>query len=240
MQSNTSQKVVVVSGGAGYVGSAIVRRLEQEGFTVAALYRHEVPQNGHPYQCDLSNTGAVTATFDTLERELGPLYAGVHAAGSLPLPKQLSQLSSAELREQFDKDVFTGFAFLSECARRLKGHDTGVLVGITTAGVATSVNTKARGAYSPVKFALQGMLVALREELASSGIRVYSVAPGVMEGGLNKGTPKAFLDMVRALIPSKTLATVDDVALKVSGLLSEGNTETELTILVAPECGTRA
>lgn len=243
-------KIAVVSGGMGYVGSEIGRRLAADGLSVAVLY-HNSPKekvddflsslggSGHrAYQCDLTDAAKVAATFAAIERDIGTPFAAIHAAGTLPEPFPLHLTTSESLRKQFEPNVFGAFNFLKSAAACLKTHGRGSLIGITTAGVIATTNTKARGAYSPQKFAVQGMLTAFKEELSSNGVRVYSVAPGVMKGGLNRETPQAFIDMVKEKSPTKTLATASDVATVVSFLCSDSSKAvTNLTLLVAPESG---
>lgn len=251
MAKQNEQKVAVVSGALGYVGSAISATLASAGFRIAALYHDsseedvrtflaQLPGSGHQaYQCDLEDSVAVGRVLDSVEKECGTPYACIHAAGTLPKRKQLHLSTVEDLREQFEVNVFGSFNFLSACAARLKSAGRGVLIGITTASVVSQTNTKARGAYSPMKFAVQGMLVALREELAPFSVRVYSVAPGVLPGGLNKDTPAAFLDMFKSKSPTKTLASASDVAEVVSSLCSGTSAHTsDLTVLVAPEAET--
>jgi len=246
-----THRVAVVAGGMGYVGSAIAKQLAADGLQVVVLY-HRSPQDavekflaelagsGHrAYPCNLEDFEEVSKTVAAVEQEVGLLYIAVDASGSLPQRKQLHQTSNQELRDQFDRSVFSSFNFLSACARVLKGHKQGVLIGITTAMVASTLGTKARGAYSPIKFAIQGMLVALKEELASDHVRVYSVAPSFMPGGFNKDMPKAFVDMIREASPTKTLIEAPDVARAVSFLCSdEGQRVNDLTLLIGPESGT--
>lgn len=250
-QKNQELKVAVVSGGTGYVGSEIVKRLAADGMRVAALYLNaseevvtdiisKLPGSGHQaYQCDLRDADAVNQTIETIEKNQGAIYVCVHAAGTMPKRKKLYLSSVGDVKEQFDADVFSAFNFLSSCAVRIKEYEKGIIIGITTAAVVSQANTKARGVYSPVKFALQGILSAFREELSPYGVRVYSVAPGVMPGGLNKETPQAFLDMVKEKSPTKNLAQASDVAGTVSFLCSRDSFHlANLTLLVAPEAGT--
>lgn len=245
------KRVAVISGGTGYVGSAVAVRLAKDGMSVAVLHNSSPESrvqellttlegfSHKAYKCNLQNAGEVTATIDTIEKEMGNIYACVHAAGGMPKPKQLHLSPLEDLKEQFTVNVFGSFNFLSSCATRLKEHKEGILIGITTAGVVTQSNTKARGTYSVVKFAVQGMLVALKEELASSNVRVYSVAPGVMEGGMNSGTPKAFIEIVKHASPTGTITNAMEVADKISYLCSDASIGvTDLTFLMAPETGT--
>jgi len=241
------KKVVAVSGAMGYLGQAIVRTLAQEGYAVAILFRSNPPEEVDAFlsslppagckafACDLKSEQEAARAFEEIKRDMGPLYACIHAAGEMPRMKQLNQLTAEEFKQEIESSLMPSFNFLARGAAHLKERKEGVLVGITTAGVVTERNTKARGAYSPMKFALQGLLVALREELAQSGVRVYSVAPGVMPGGLNEKTPQAFLDMVRALIPNKELMTAQRVAQTVLQLVAEETARPEMTILLAPE-----
>ncbi len=243
--------VAVISGGTGYIGSEIARRLATDGISVAIIYNKtssndakriisKLAGKGHRvYKCDLNNPALVSNTIGKIEKEMGVLSICVHAAGTMPKQKQLHLSNVEELRKQFEENVYTGFNFLSACSTRLKEHKRGVVIGITTAGVVSQKNTNARGAYSPIKFALQGMLVSFREELSLYNVRVYSIAPGVMPGGLNRNTPRAFLDIVKEKSPTKTLAEATDVAAGVSFLCSTNSQHiTNLTLLVAPESGT--
>lgn len=245
---NSQKRIAVISGGTGYVGFEVARKLADDGMSVAILYhiktKEEVDQmvktlkgEGHnAYRCNLEDADNVKQVLEQIEKEMGNIYACIHTAGVIPKPKQLHLSSVKDLQEQFEVNVFGSFNFLIACANLLEEHKQGVIVGITTANVVTQNNTKARGAYSVVKFALQGILVALKEELKSFNIRVYSVAPGVMEGGMNSETPKAFIEIVRHSSPTKTLTSSVDVACKISYLCSDDASDTyELTFLLAPE-----
>lgn len=249
-QQPKKSRVAVVSGGTGYVGSAIVKRLSADGLNVAMLYHSAseeeidsllkaLPGNGHrAYKCRLEDASAVEKVIEKIEGEQGPIYACIHTAATLPPPKQLHLSSRDDLEGYFNLNVFGAFNFISTCALRLKQHEAGVIAGITTAGVVSQLNTRARGIYSSSKFALQGMLVALKEELAPHHVRVYSIAPGVMPGGLNRDTPQAFLDMVKEKSPTKALAEAKDIASVVSFLCSDDSSHlTNLTLVVAPESG---
>lgn len=241
-------KVAVISGGTGYVGSAVALKLAADGMIVALVYNNAsdkeveailggLPGSGHKaYRCDITDALAVSGVVENIEDELGPIYACIHTAGEKPDRKKLYLTSSDDFRRQFEVNVFGSFNFISVCAARLKGHEEGVIVGITTAGVVSESSISGLGAYVPAKYALQGILAMLKAELTQYGVRVYSVAPGFMAGGMNNGLPKAFVDIVKDKSPTKSLATASLVAEKVSLLCSSGGAVNDtLTVLVAPE-----
>jgi len=249
-QMKDINRIAVISGSTGYAGSSIARKLASDGMRIAMLYHRAsqkavegllagLPGSGHDaYRCDIEDEAQVVNTLKSIESDLGDIYACVHAAGEQPKRKQLLLSSVEDLRDQFRLNVFGSFNFLSACALRLKEHGRGVMIGITTAGVVVPSAARSLGAYIPAKYALQGLLAVLKEELKPYGIRVYSVAPGFMHGGMNSDIPKAFADMVREKSPTKTLITADDIADKISFLCSdEAANVADLTFLLAPEVG---
>lgn len=239
--------IAVVSGGMGYVGKAIARRLARDGMRVVILYRTSSRESvteflaslgeGHSaYRCDLEDAKNVQKTIATIEHERGATSLYVHAAGAPPSRTPLHLSSAENVLEAFKKNALCGFNFFAAAVAHLKERKEGVLVGITTAAVVSPLGVGSLGAYVPAKYALQGILASFRTELLPFGIRVYSVAPGFMDGGMNSIFPKAFVDMVKAKSPTKTLATAEDVAERVSFLSSDaGRNVTDLTVVVAPE-----
>lgn len=245
------RKVAVVSGSMGYLGAEVVNSLIDEGFVVAMLARRtpddineekvaSLEQKGHRlYICDLTYKDQIEETLNTIEKQLGNIHSVIHTAASAPLRKHLLKSTAFEMQEQFDTNVFASFNFLTECARRLKQNKEGVIVGVTTAGVATS-GTKTLGIYTVAKFALQGILTVLKEELLESNIKVYSVAPGFMDGGMNSSLPQAYVDIVRNSSPTGEITSAKDVAKQICELcVGKSNNDGELTVVIAPEILTK-
>jgi 3-oxoacyl-[acyl-carrier protein] reductase len=244
MNKEHNKRIVVISGGAGYVGSAVAKKLREQGMVVAVLYRKEqestlssLPKGEHrAFVCDITSEEEVAQTLATIEQTMGVIYACVHVAGTKPVRKQLSNTTKEEFEDAFQVNTFGAFSFLSACARILKSHKEGVMVGVTTAGVIIPEATNSLGGYLPAKYALQGMLTMFKEELRSSHIRVYSVAPGFMEEGMNSDIPKAFVQMILAKSSKKRLTTAEDVAETIAYLCSDDATKEEaLTHVVARE-----
>lgn len=250
MNNINHRRIAIVSGGTGYLGSAIARTLAEQGMSVAILYNTTkkedvqtivglLPGASHKaYRCDVCNYKEVQETVALIEKEMGEIFACVHSAGTKPQRKRLLDTSPQELEEAFFVHGIGGFNFLSVCAKTLQAHKRGVLVGLTTAGVRISEATHSLGGYIPAKYALQGILTMLKEELRDSHVRVYSVAPGFMEGGMNSDIPKAFVEIFRRKSKTQTLTTREDVARKVAYLCSDDAVaDSALTHVVALEYG---
>lgn len=197
-----------------------------------------LPGEGHKaFSCNLTDPQAATSLFSEIEREMGEVFACIHTAGQRPERKKLHLTTTEELRSQLENTTIASFNFLTNAARLLKGRGSGVLIGITTIGVVKAEATKSLGAYIPAKYAVQGMLTMLRDELAPYHVHVYSIAPGFMAGGMNKDVPQAFVEMVRVKSTSKTLASPTDIADVIASLCAKGISDYDdtLTITIAPE-----
>ncbi len=245
---NGKNRIAVVSGALGYAGKAVATRLAQDGMTIVTLFHHSTEKDaahfiktlageGHrAYRCDMKNASEVAATLGLIEKEMGLPYACVHAAGLKPDRKSLLDTSADEMERQLETNLMGSFNVLSQCGKLLQKQKTGVLVGITTVGVISPQFGRGLGAYIPAKWALQGVLTMLKEELKSANVRVYSVAPGFMSGGMNSDIPAAFKEMARLKNPSKKTTSDLDIAEKISYLCSDAAQDEQiLTHVVAEE-----
>src|SRR5690349_952451 len=86
-------KVAAVTGGSSGIGASICRRLAQEGATIAVLdvamdaaraMAEELP-HAAAIHADVSDSAAVEAALDQVERDLGPLAIMVNNAGALAM-----------------------------------------------------------------------------------------------------------------------------------------------------------
>lgn len=242
-----SKKIVVISGGFGYVGLEVAKALSEEGYLLTLLYNttsqsdiddglQKLTGTGHAaYACDLSNEKSVEEVIERIEKEQGLIFMAVHAAGKKPERKKLHQTTTEELRLQIDTNIVGSFNFLTTCGKKLKDRKEGLIIGITTIGVVVPEATRSLGAYIPAKYAVQGMLTMLRDELAPHNVSVYSIAPGFMPDGMNKDIPQAFIQMIESKTPDKQLANASMIASKIVELSKKNVNQESLTITIAPE-----
>ena len=212
-------KVALVTGSAGYVGSAVAKRLAGEGLRIALLYHAvepdiaSLPGTGHAaYQVDLTKEDEVQAAVDATEHSIGPVSVLVHTAGKAPVRGALTDATLASVREEFETNAAGSFLILREVAKRMKERKDGLIIGITSIAAENSAAGKGLGAYVPAKAALRSMLGLLKAELATSGVRVEEVAPGFMPDGMNADLPAAFKEMGKARNPPGIPSSADEVA----------------------------
>jgi NAD(P)-dependent dehydrogenase (short-subunit alcohol dehydrogenase family) len=215
-------KIALISGSSGYLGSEIARKLGEEGYTVVPIHHSSLAQSE-----------SIQEIIRTIVSEQGDLEVCVHAAWSPLEYKNLTDCTDADMRRHFEENVYPSFNLLRACAAHFAAQKRGTIIGITTAYVlvAPRRQSKGLGGYIPAKYAVQGMLATLREEVAASGVQVYAVAPGFMDGGLNRDVPKVFVDMLKAKSPG-SVARREDVAAIVADLCAGKSTPAGLTISI--------
>jgi NAD(P)-dependent dehydrogenase (short-subunit alcohol dehydrogenase family) len=185
---------VVVTGGAGALGAAVVEMLLEAGanchvpcFNEAEAQRFRLrDRKGVAVLVtgDLADEAAVARLYQST----GPLWASIHIAGGFAAAP-LRETSVAVLRQQIDMN------FLS-CALCCRAAVT-AMSGATAGAGGRIVNVAARPAlewrsgagmtaYTASKAAVAAFTVALAEEVAKDGILVNAVAPSIMDTPANR------------------------------------------------------
>jgi NAD(P)-dependent dehydrogenase (short-subunit alcohol dehydrogenase family) len=207
--------VALVTGGASGLGLATVRRLAGAGARVVVV---DLPgSDGEKVVADLgeqvvfapadvTDEAAVTGALDAAER-LGTLRVVVNCAGIATPGKVLGRGGVLAL-DAFERVVRVNlvgtFNVLRLAAARMAsaeplGEERGVVV--CTASVAAFEGQIGQAAYSASKAGIAGMTLPVARELASSLIRVVSVAPGLFATPLLAGLPQEAQESLGKQVP---------------------------------------
>jgi 3-oxoacyl-[acyl-carrier protein] reductase len=224
---------VLVTGGAGGIGSAIVREFAAEGAHVAIHYHssrelaHDLADEvgGVAVGADLTDEGQADALIPTCVSVLGGLDICVANAGWYP-PEDLPiwELDLDRWNEVLDRNLTSMFLTSRGFLRHAAGTGSGSLVLIgSTAG---QFGEAGHADYAAVKGAIiSGLLMSLKNEVAriGDGVRVNAVAPGwtVTPKRMASGIDPAHIEAATATMARKQLATPLDVARQVVVLSSE-------------------
>ncbi|MBI4708595.1 MAG: SDR family oxidoreductase [Candidatus Portnoybacteria bacterium] len=242
---NNNKRLAVISGGFGLLGKAIGQQLSKDGFAVALLY-HETPKSevkkicesfSSPdvfvYQCDIKNPDEVAKVLQKIEKNIGPIYIGIHCANSPIIRKKVSDLDLETFKAQFNVGLFGGFSFFKNITLLLKQRREGTLIGLTTSAIEENLVSGNFGGYISAKSALKGLLKEFANELKQYNVRVYAIAPGFIAGGINADIPDRFIELLKEKFPNQQLTKPQDVAKTISLLCSktEGKSD-NLNILV--------
>ena len=232
MDTGLAGKGVLVTGGAGGIGSACVRAFTAEGSRVAIHYRtsreraEELAREtgGVALQADLTVEEDVERLFAAAQRELGRLDVCAAVAGFWPREDEpvwrlpLERWEST-LRTNLTATFLTARAFLRAVER--SGHGSLVLVG-STAG---RFGEAGHADYAAAKAAIQaGLLLSLKNEIvriAPRG-RVNAVAPGWTYSPMTRGElDDELVARLSRTMALRKVAQAEDIARAVVVLASD-------------------
>ena len=186
-------RTVVISGGSRGLGLILARKLAAEGARLALVARTaqdleaaadelEARTGRRPVvaACDVRQRGEVDAAVARIAGELGPLSVLIHDAGVIEVGP-LAHMDERDYREALGVH-FWGAYYLTEAVLPHLPRDGSGRIGYVSS-VAGRVAAPHLGPYSASKHALVGYADAVRAELAAEGIRVTTVAPGLLRTG---------------------------------------------------------
>lgn len=170
VSSGLGRAVALAALGAGHTVSGTVRREPD-----AEAFEATVPGRAHARILDVTDDDAVDSTVAEVERTVGPIDVLVANAG-YGHEGPLEETSMAELRRQFEVNVFGAVAVIKAVLPGMRLRRAGHVLGITSMGGLRTFPGLA--AYHGSKYALEGILDALAREVAGFGVRVTAVEPG--------------------------------------------------------------
>lgn len=181
-------KAVVVSGVAGGIGEAIARRFASLGAAVFACDRRtdglaQLAAAGIAVaSVDLADRRAAAAWIEDVESRCGgAVDVLVNGAGGVAdqIGRPVEDVSDEDWDAVMAANLGAAFALSRACVPAMKRAGRGCIVNITS-GAATKPSLTGIQSYCAAKHALLGLTRQLAHELGRHGIRVNSVAPGLM------------------------------------------------------------
>jgi NAD(P)-dependent dehydrogenase (short-subunit alcohol dehydrogenase family) len=179
--------VVVVGGGAGALGSAVVERLLADRWTVVAPVRRpqdtELPAAVTVVQCDLRVTAEIEAVA-AAARELGTWRAVVNASGGYS-GGEAHRIDDTEMIDQLELNMLGPWRLARAGARAMIEHQQGGRIVNVASRAAIDV-AGGQAAYQVAKTALVRLTEVMALELREHGITVNAVLPSVMDTAANR------------------------------------------------------
>lgn len=213
-----SGKVFVVTGGASGLGAATASYLVNQGARVIMVDMNQTLGEALQQQLggqskfvalDVTNESAVEAFFKQVEQDFGQLNGLINCAGVGPSAKVLGRDGLHELalfQKVLNINVTGTFNMLRFAAELIAKYELqageeerGVIVN--TASVAAFDGQIGQTAYAASKGAVVAMTLPLARELARNGIRVMTIAPGIMETPMLKALPQNVQDSLGQMVP---------------------------------------
>jgi NAD(P)-dependent dehydrogenase (short-subunit alcohol dehydrogenase family) len=220
------QKVIVILGGTGGIGSAVARHAVSDGSKVALLARGGdrldslgAELGAMTIEADATDIGAVESAVRRAADELGPVTGIVNCVGSILL-KAAHQTSEDEWRQTLAANLDTAFASVRAAAKTMRTSGGSVVL---MASSAARVGLPSHEAIAAAKAGVIGLGRSAASTYASKGIRFNVVAPGLVDTPLSAkitGNP-LMLKASEAMHPLGRIGRPEEVASVITWLLSD-------------------
>ena len=188
-------KQVVVTGGTGALGSAVVGALLEAGARCHVPYIHEAEAERFAYRRHERVTlvsGASLADEAAVARLYGgvaALWASIHIAGGFAMAP-IAETDKAALTAQLEMNLTSCFLCCRAAVRAMRGG--GRIVNVASRPALEPRLGAGMIAYTVAKAGVAALTEALAQEVAGDGILVNAVAPSIMDTAVNrKDMPKA-------------------------------------------------
>ena len=230
-------KVLLITGGSRGIGAATAILAAGRGYTVCINYvsnrgrAEEVASRveaagGRSYlvQADTADDAAVRAMFEAVERDVGRVGALVNSAGITGSPGKLESYSAADIRRILDVNVVGVAVCMQEAIRRMsteRGGKGGAIVNLSS--IAAEIGgAKEWTPYAASKGAVSTLTIGVAREVASEGIRVNAIMPGLIDTDMHADEwSQARLKRLVPFVPMARTGTADEVAETILWLLSD-------------------
>jgi 3-oxoacyl-[acyl-carrier protein] reductase len=223
----SSGPYAIVSGGAGYLGSAVSARLREQGLHVVVLDRIAPSIAGVDFvEVDLADEATTDAGLRRLLAERGAPAALVMCQGWSPkgqdgrAPAE-SDVSAALFRQVLDANLTSCFLLLRTLVPAMAEAGSGRVVAVGSTAAQTG-RTTAGVAYASAKAGLAAAMRSFAVRYGARGVLLNTVAPGKVDNPDWPDSPEG-IAAYRREIPMGRLADKDEVADVIAFLVSDRN-----------------
>lgn len=176
--------VVLITGGSGAIGAALVREFAATDDVIYTYNRHNerVCENALSFQTDITDANSVRETVDRVLKEFSHIDVLVNNAG-ISLIKPFLDTTAEEWQRMLDVDLTGVFNVTKAVVPSMVSRKSGAVVNVSSVWGVHGASCEV--AYSAAKAGVIGFTKALAKELGPSGITVNAIAPGVIDSPMN-------------------------------------------------------
>lgn len=232
IQPRLGQRVALVTGGIGGIGTAICRRLADDHHYVVASYipaeaelarEWQLQQRADGYdfgtvECNVADYDSCTAMAEQLDKECGRVDVLVNAAG-ITRDSTLRKMDPENWHAVMDTNLDSIFNVTRQLVDMMVEREYGRVINISS--VNGQKGQLGQTNYSAAKAGMVGFTKSLALELADTGVTVNTVSPGYIATKMVEAIPDEVKQQIISRIPAGRLGKPEEIAAAVAYLARE-------------------
>jgi NAD(P)-dependent dehydrogenase (short-subunit alcohol dehydrogenase family) len=208
--TESSGRVVMVTGGNRGIGLAIARAFDANGDKVAVTHRSSSAPDGlFGVKCDVTSTSDVDEAFAAIEAELGTVEILVANAG-ITDDTLLLRMTEDSFQRVLDANLTGAYRVAHRAAKGMLRKRSGRLIFISS--VVALIGSPGQANYAASKAGLIGMARSIARELGSRSITANVIAPGFIETDMTAALGQAREKEILGSVPLGRYGSADEVA----------------------------
>lgn len=239
--------VLLITGASRGIGAATAVLAAQQGWAVAVNYAtnaaaaesvvkqiQDAGGTAIAVQADVGDEAQILRMFAEVDAKLGRISGLVNNAGVVDVTAKVQDQSWARWERMMRINVLGSFACAREAVKRMStahGGSGGSIVNVSSAAARLGAPGQYVD-YAAAKSAIDAFTIGLAKEVATEGIRVNAVRPGLIDTDIHAsgGLPNRVRDLAH-LVPMQRGGTSEEVAQAIVWLLSDAASYTTMSLM---------
>jgi acetoacetyl-CoA reductase len=227
-------KIALVTGGVGGIGTAICQRLAKDGFRVVASYYPPLEEEAKTWLQERSNEGLdigiiagdVSSEQDSIrmineiESQYGPVQVLVNCAG-ITRDRTFRKMEAKDWEAVINTNLNSVFYVTKPVWGGMLERGFGRIINISSVNGQRGQFGQAN--YSAAKAGMHGFTMALAQEGAGKGITVNTISPGYIETAMTGAIREDIRQTIISGIPMKRMGRPEEIASVIAFLAAEEN-----------------
>jgi len=225
-----NKKIALVTGSTGGIGTAICKKLHDEGYIVVAHYRNrekaeewntQLKSEGYDLplaMADVSDFDEVEKMFEDIKNRIGTVDILVNNAG-ITRDGSFRKMSFEQWNSVINADLTSVFNCCRHAINDMLSSNYGRIVNVSSVngqrGQFGQVN------YSAAKAGMHGFTKSLAMETARKGVTINTVSPGYIATDMVMAVPEDILKQIIAEVPMGRLGTPEEIAEIIAYIVSD-------------------
>ncbi len=225
-----SNRIALVTGGTGGIGTAICRKLSRMGHRVATNYRDEAKakkwqqeQSAAGFEFtivpgDVADADSAIAMVKAVEAALGPVDILINNAG-ITRDTTFHKMDAMQWQEVINTNLTSCYNVTRGVIEGMRARKWGRVIQISSINGQKGQYGQAN--YAAAKAGMHGFTISLAQESAKLGITVNTVSPGYVGTDMVMAVPEEVRAKIVAQIPVGRLGSPDEIAYAVGFFVAE-------------------